>query len=422
MIFPSSGQVTIDSLAPQPSVPTSWIPQDSTTPAWSSPQKTLWAYIPNTASTKKISSMSIPGAVLLINIMLIIAFSIFAWTKMIQYAVSKDDTKVQFISAYRSTMQLVDRFTGYPGIAELQQNAQWWASEKTIDTILQSSVPFVFKRDLMESQVEKISSTIVQTSQELSAIQEEIAKYGFVHPEIMSVFMKTNDSIPIITLLKTLETVKFGTSLKIFSLLDTFLTQTSRSLGVDKEKLAEAMKEYSQRWEKDIDRFIMTCYLNPYEILPECKQIDDFANYFTYDEKESTTLDPLLFSKIVMIIDAKLEQSELPSIQLSFDRFSPKLSSLAFDVTVNTLPEDEAAFLKKWIINPHIFIISTLVNFLKQSMVVIGDSINVNKLNIQEKIYTIGDIQIPINTSSMKFNLPLQKASQREIYDYYQSK
>lgn|GEM_PF-3507254 len=99
----------------------------------------------------------------------------------------------------------------------------------------------------MESQVEKISSTIVQTSQELSAIQEEIAKYGFVHPEIMSVFMKTNDSIPIITLLKTLETVKFGTSLKIFSLLDTFLTQTSRSLGVDKEKLAEAMKEYSQR-------------------------------------------------------------------------------------------------------------------------------------------------------------------------------
>lgn len=68
--------------------------------------------------------MSIPGAVLLINIMLIIAFSIFAWTKMIQYAVSKDDTKVQFISAYRSTMQLVDRFTGYPGIAELQQNAQ----------------------------------------------------------------------------------------------------------------------------------------------------------------------------------------------------------------------------------------------------------------------------------------------------------
>gem|GEM_PF-5581478 len=55
-------------------------------------------------------------------------------------------------------------------------------------------------------------------------------------------------------------------------------------------------------------------------------------------------------------------------------------------------------------------------------MVVIGDSINVNKLNIQEKIYTIGDIQIPINTSSMKFNLPLQKASQREIYDYYQSK
>jgi hypothetical protein len=60
-----------------------------------------------------------------------------------------------------------------------------------------------------------------------------------------------------------------------------------------------------------------------------------------------------------------------------------------------------------------------LVNLLRQSLVVIWESINVNKLNIKPKILTVGDIKIPVNTSSMKFNLPLQSSSQREIYDFF---
>jgi hypothetical protein len=56
---------------------------------------------------------------------------------------------------------------------------------------------------------------------------------------------------------------------------------------------------------------------------------------------------------------------------------------------------------------------------LKQSFFVIGDSINIDKLNIKQQTITIWNIQIPVNTSFMTFDLPLQNSSEREIFDFY---
>jgi hypothetical protein len=53
------------------------------------------------------------------------------------------------------------------------------------------------------------------------------------------------------------------------------------------------------------------------------------------------------------------------------------------------LAEDDTAFMARGILNPHIFIISTLVTLLKQSFFVIGDSINVDKLNIKQQNITV---------------------------------
>lgn len=392
-----------------------WATNKST--ALSSPS-TLWSYTVPTPTKQSFMGMSVPGALLIINIMVVISVVFFGWTKAIQYAVDKNTDQQRLIDTYKSIVTTTDSLIWYPGISQLIQEVSWPITSSTFSMITNSSVPYVFKRDLIEEKIFDITQQILRNTDSLSKIQEEVIKYGFIHQDIMSLFDVQEDTVPITSLLKTIETIKFGTAFKIFSLLDTFLSQSSRLLWINKNTLAQKMDSYSKRGEKDIDHFLTTCYLNPYEKLPDCNNIWDFANYFRYDNKDSD-VDPTLLSNILVIINNKLEQSEIPSLQIAFDNFSPHTQSLGFDVTINTLPEDESIFLEKGILNPHIFIISTLVNLLRQSLVVIWESINVNKLNIKPKILTVGDIKIPVNTSSMKFNLPLQSSSQREIYDFF---
>ena len=322
---------------------------------------------------------------------------------------------------YISAMTWLDTYLGYPGIQALNTSLTGVVTEDTFRHLQDASVPYVFKKDLSDSQMFALSSSLIRQSKTLRDTQTEIAKYGFLDPEIMVLLQTDQNPIPIITSLHTIETIKFGTALKMFSLLDTFIQQTSRLVDTSKENLMTVIAHYLERGEKDTARYLTTCYLNPYETLPDCKQIGDFANYFRFEEK-NTSFDPALFAKIMSVVDNKLEQSELPSLQIDFDRFAPNAQSLGFRVIVNTLPEDEREFLNNGIINPHIFIISQLVNLLKQSLFVIGDSINVNTLDIQRSSITIGDIQVPVSTSKMKFNLPLQNDSQREISDFYQSR
>lgn len=362
--------------------------------------------------------MSVPWALLLMSISGFVGLVFFGMTYITSLAVENAPENATSIWYYESTFTWIDDMISYPGIGLLEQQIAGVISSDTFSTIVSSSVPFYFKRQFMESSVARMLDKLIRDAEALNTVQKDIAKYGFLHPELMAILNTDKDIIPIITSLHTVETVKFWTALKMFSLLDTFLSQSSRLLGVDKTELESQMKLYANRWEKDISRFLSACYLNPYEVLPDCNQIWDFANYFRYDDTTSS-IDYNLLSKILVIIDNKLEQSDLPSLQINFDRFTPNSKSLWFRIIVNTLPEDEAAFLNKGIINPHIFIISNLVNLLKQSLFVIGDSINVNKLNIQKKDISLGDIQIPVSTSSMNFNLPLQNSSEREIYDFY---
>lgn len=126
------------------------------------------------------------------------------------------------------------------------------------------------------------------------------------------------------------------------------------------------------------------CYLNPYEKLPDCNQINDFANYFKYEQPEAN-VDNRLLSRLLELVENKLETSSVASIKMSFNRFDPNAKNLAFEVTISTLAEDEVAFLAKGILNPHVFILSTLVNLLKQSLFVIGDSISVQNITVRDQ-------------------------------------
>jgi hypothetical protein len=89
-------------------------------------------------------------------------------------------------------------------------------------------------------------------------------------------------------------------------------------------------------------------------------------------------------------------------------------------VEVNTFLQDEVALIKKWIINPHIFIVSNLLDLIKQSMFVISENIDAKSVKVTPKIIKVWSTVFNVNNSSMSFALPIQKATEREITDYVQ--
>ncbi|MBU1759030.1 hypothetical protein KKG31_08130 [Patescibacteria group bacterium] len=117
-------------------------------------------------------------------------------------------------------------------------------------------------------------------------------------------------------------------------------------------------------------------------------------------------------------IDLKLEQSDLPSFSIVFQKFDPKLNQISFDVEVNTFLQDEASLIRQGISNPHIFVVTQLLDLLKQSLFVIGENIDAKQLKIQPKVIEIGSTVFTVNSSSLSFVLPIQKNPQREIADY----
>lgn len=88
-------------------------------------------------------------------------------------------------------------------------------------------------------------------------------------------------------------------------------------------------------------------------------------------------------------IDKKLEYSNVPSFSITFNSFDGKSNSIAFTVEVNTLKEDEYVLLKQDIKSPHIFIVSELIQLLKQSTFIVGKAIDAKDIRVTSKPITI---------------------------------
>lgn len=382
-------------------------------------EKDFWSYNVNSSQNNKWIKLaiSIPSAILWISLSLLL-WLVFLFLAYVNTWSDTNNINYQTtVNSYKTTVLAVDEIIWFPGITTQKTNLTT-ITDMSLKNVIASGIPFIFKKDIVEDTVSRLILSILTHNKTLQELTQEITKYWFIHPDVMSLLEKNKDQIPIMVSLHTLETIKFWTALKIFSMLDTFLQQWSQALNLNKNELSALMDSYTIRWERDIANYLSMCYLNPYEKFPDCSQIWDFNNYFIYEDKEST-LDTSLFGKIFALLDTKLEKSTVPSLQIDFDRFDPNATNIGFRVTVNTLAEDDVAFMARGILNPHVFIISTLVKLLRQSLFVIGDSINIDKLNIKQQNITVGNIQIPVNTSFMSFDLPLQNSSQREIFDFY---
>jgi hypothetical protein len=159
------------------------------------------------------------------------------------------------------------------------------------------------------------------------------------------------------------------------------------------------------------------CYLNPFETSTDCNTIGDFDLYYQ-DILKDADFDKSLFKNVMKYLDIMLEQSDIPSFSILFNGFNAGSKTINFNIEVNTTKQDELRLIAKGIKNPHIFIFTSLVNLLKQSVFIIGGDIDTKTINIATRTLEVGNTSYTVNTSSKRFELPIQKSTEREIFDY----
>lgn len=75
-------------------------------------------------------------------------------------------------------------------------------------------------------------------------------------------------------------------------------------------------------------------------------QGNDFFNYYTYVDTNAT-IDRRIFPILMSYLDAKLEDSDFPSLEINIRNFDPLQNNISFGIDLNTFQEDELQLLNK---------------------------------------------------------------------------
>ena len=357
----------------------------------------------------------------------LLGFASFAFW---QYLGEKSQADISHLSTItEKTSQNYDEYWQTLGLFDLQKyenlNVDEWAKEKITKIIKDLSLNYVQKRDILQSVANKIGTSILDLKWKIQQDTNALNKDWFFPEELVWILKQDNAVGSIQRSLLSLEVVKFSSAIKVFSLMDTFLSSMVSDFGYQQSEIKKILNELIERGENDIQNYLNYCYNNPYEPV-QCNIIWDFDKYYQLREK-STGEKPFntsFFKKLMEHIDKKLEYSNVPSFSITFNSFDGKSNSIAFTVEVNTLKEDEYVLLKQGIKSPHIFIVSELIQLLKQSTFIVGKAIDAKDIRVTSKPITIWGSKYMVNNSVKTFTLPIQKNTEREIFDYvdkYQS-
>lgn len=357
----------------------------------------------------------------------LLGFASFAFWKYLGEKSQADISHVSTIT--EKTSKNYDEYWQTLGLFDLQKyeniNIDEWAKEKITKIIKDISLNYVQKRDILQSVANKIGTSILDLQWKIQQDTNALNKDWFFPEELVWILKQDNAVGSIQRSLLSLEVVKFSSAIKVFSLMDTFLSSMVSDFGYQQSEIKKILNELIERGENDIQNYLNYCYNNPYEPV-QCNIIWDFDKYYQLREK-STGEKPFntsFFKKLMEHIDKKLEYSNVPSFSITFNSFDGKSNSIAFTVEVNTLKEDEYVLLKQGIKSPHIFIVSELIQLLKQSTFIVGKAIDAKDIRVTSKPITIWGSKYMVNNSVKTFTLPIQKNTEREIFDYvdkYQS-
>lgn len=337
---------------------------------------------------------------------------------------SQYSSYLQTVSKYENMISnyiKIDNFSNYVWISLLSSDAP----NQLNNILFATDLNFIHKKDILQNNLTSLSQDIVSTYKNMEDMKQNISEHGFYPKEIVDVLWTWEQITSIKRSLLSLETIKFLSAIKVFFYLDTFLDWISDYMKLPKEIIKQNMDYFNQRWEKDVSLYLNDCYLNPFEVDYDCNTIWDFDYYYQITKNNNSDsnsgedqFDTSFFKKMIYYIDLKLEQTALPSFSILFQWFDPTKQAINFNIDVNTFQQDETALLKQWILNPHMLVITSLLNLFRQSTFIIWDTIDVKNLKIKPKNIMIWSTEFVVNNSFMTFALPIQKLTEREITDF----
>ena len=293
-------------------------------------------------------------------------------------------------------------------------------SQRVNEIVNANDIDYIDKKDLLSPYVSNLVRNAEGKAAEIDSIKQDIAKQWFL-PEELETLLSEDQAIDTIQRsLNALEVIKFSTATNVFSYMNTALATISEMMRISwasVENLRDLFVQLSSRWEKDVSSYVYMCYLNPFEVNANCDTIWDLDLY--YDRiAEDNSIDIRLFKNSMSAISQLLEKEDTSLFSITFNWFNAEDKSIRFNIEVFTNQEDERTLVLQWKKNPNIFILTNIIHLLKQSSFIIWADINVKEVNVNTRSINQGSVSRTVHYSTMDFSVPIQKDTEREIFDY----
>jgi len=393
--------------------------QSMFTDTWNAPKKQIdqdenfWSYL---------RVFFIWSVVMLLGVVLLaVTFSFNKYLKAAsQNVVPASD--VEFVNKYKTTFKKVkwrfwkDNIDNYS-----RPNADSDSFQNDVNRIINATdIDYIDKKDLLSSSVASFVHTAENRANEVETLRQEIARQGFL-PEEVKLILSDNQAIETIQRsMNALEVIKFSTAAKVFSYMSTTLSNIAEMVkmsGVNGSVVGDFLTRITSRWEKDINAYVNMCYLNPFEYDSDCDVIWDLDLYYKSILKDES-ININLLKNVMNWMNQLLENEDSATFSITFNGFNARDKDITFDIEVFTSQTDERALMAQWKRNPNIFILTSIVNLLKQSTFIIGAKVDMNSVDVEERTLSRGGFTTNVNYSNQSFTVPIQKNTEREIFDY----
>ena len=197
----------------------------------------------------------------------LLGFASFAFW---QYLGEKSQADISHLSTItEKTSKNYDEYWQTLGLFDLQKyenlNVDEWAKEKITKIIKDLSLNYVQKRDILQSVANKIGTSILDLKWKIQQDTNALNKDWFFPEELVWILKQDNAVGSIQRSLLSLEVVKFSSAIKVFSLMDTFLSSMVSDFGYQQSEIKKILNELIERGENDIQNYLNYCYNNPYE-------------------------------------------------------------------------------------------------------------------------------------------------------------
>ena len=297
-----------------------------------------------------------------------------------------------------------------------------WSEGETdmVNKIINATdIDYIEKKDLLSKYAIDLVNNAESNAVYLETLKQDIAKQWFL-PEELEILLSDDQAIDTIQRsLNALEVIKFSTATKVFSYMNTALSTISEMIKISwssVDNLRDLFNQISARWEKDISSYVYMCYLNPFEINANCDVVGELDLH--YKKIKDSSININLLKNAMNVISQLLEKEDTTLFSITFNGFNAEDKNITFNIEVYTNQEDERSLMEQWKKNPNIFILTNIVNLLKQSSFIIWAEINTKEVNVDTKTISQWGVSRTVNYSTMDFTVPIQKNTEREIFDY----